>query len=107
VLSCGKCSNGEEFAPFAIRLNSETMIYEAEPEFDHAAWQRQLAEGPQREPEDDLLDICKHAQARPDAARKLIEKGYSRAAAYRLIKQAIDEGLIRVDGEMLHCAEAN
>ena len=34
VLSCGKCSNGEEFAPFSIKLNPANMIYEAEPEFD-------------------------------------------------------------------------
>jgi hypothetical protein len=105
VLSCGKCSNGQEFEPFAIRLNAETMIYEAEPEFDHVAWQRQLTEGPQREPEDDLLDICQHPQLRADAVRKLREKGYSRTAAYRLIKNAVEEGLMRVDGEMLHRVE--
>jgi hypothetical protein len=102
VLSCGKCSNGEEFAPFAIRLDPHSMIYEAEPEFDHAAWQRQLAEGPQREPEDDLLDICQHPQLRSDAVRKLIDKGYSQATAYRIIQRALNAGLARLDGNMIH-----
>ena len=105
VLSCGKCSNGQEFEPFAIRLNAETMIYEAEPEFDHAAWQRQLAEGLQRTPEDDLLDICQHPQARADAVRKLLEKGYSQATAYRIIQRAQSENLVRLDGNMLHRVE--
>ena len=104
VLSCGKCSNGEEFAPFSVKLNPATMIYEAEPEFDHAAWQRQLLESPAREPEDDLLDICQHAQTRADAIRKLREKGYSQATAYRLVQRALTDGLLRLEGNMLHRA---
>lgn len=108
VLSCGKCSNGEEFEPFAIRLNPATMIYEAEPDFDHAAWQRQLAEsGPEREPGDDLLDICQHPQTRAETGRKLMEKGYSQATAYRIIQRALNDGLVRLDGNTLHCTESN
>ncbi|HEX7860311.1 MAG TPA: AAA family ATPase [Verrucomicrobiae bacterium] len=105
VLSCGKCSNGEEFAPFAIRLKADSMIYEAEPEFDHAAWQRSLAEGPQRVPEDDLLEICAHPAMRAEAARKLLAKGYSQAYAYRIIQRAITDGLVRLEGNILHRVE--
>ena len=39
VVSCGKLSNGKEFAPYAVRLNQETMIYELDPKFDFAAWE--------------------------------------------------------------------
>ena len=104
VLSCGKCSNGEEFEPFSVKLNPATMIYEAEPEFDHGVWQRQLLESPVREPEDDLLDICQQAQTRADAIRKLREKGYSQATAYRLVQRALTDGLLRLEGNMLHRA---
>jgi hypothetical protein len=39
ILSCGKCSNGREFEPFAVRLNSQSFIYELDPAFDLTAWQ--------------------------------------------------------------------
>jgi hypothetical protein len=105
VVSCGKCSNGEEFAPFSIKLNSETMIYEAEPDFDHEAWQRQLVEGPQRAPEDDLIDLCATPLARTEAVRKLIDKGYSQATAYRIIQRAVTDGLVRLEGAQLQRLE--
>ncbi len=77
-------ANGEEFLPFAIKLNAETMIYEAEPEFDRDAWQRQLMEGSSREPEDDLIDLCATPLSRGEAVNKLMSKGHSRATAYAL-----------------------
>ena len=85
-------------------LNPASMIYEAEPEFDHGVWQRQLLESPVREPEDELLDICQQAQTRADAIRKLREKGYSQATAYRLVQRALTDGLLRLEGNMLHRA---
>ena len=42
VLSCGKCSNGREFEPFAVRLNPDTFIYEPAPAFDMSAWQADM-----------------------------------------------------------------
>jgi hypothetical protein len=105
VLSCGKCSNGEEFTPLSIKLDPATMIYEAEPEFDHEAWQRQIADGPQRTPEDDLIDLCANPLPRADAALKLIAKGYSRATAYRIIQRAVSEGLVRAQDSMIHRLE--
>jgi hypothetical protein len=42
-VTCGKNSNGREFAPFAVRLNPETMIYEAAPDFDLDAWETEVA----------------------------------------------------------------
>jgi len=105
VVSCGKCSNGEEFAPFAINLNPETMIYEAEPEFDHEAWQRRLIEGSSREPEDDLIDLCATPLSRTEAVAKLIAKGHSRATAYRIVQRALSEELVRLEGDKLRRVE--
>ena len=45
VVSCGKCSNGEEFAPFGIRLNRELMIYEPDPQFNLNDWEAGVQEG--------------------------------------------------------------
>jgi RecA-family ATPase len=30
IVACGKCSNGREFQPFAVRLNPDTMLYECD-----------------------------------------------------------------------------
>lgn len=45
IVSCGKCSNGKLFPPFAIRLNEETMIYDMEEGFDINGWQESLEKG--------------------------------------------------------------
>lgn len=34
IISCGKNSDGAEFAPFGVRLNTATMIYELDPDFE-------------------------------------------------------------------------
>ena len=100
VVSCGKCSNGEEFAPFGIRLHRTTMTYEADPEFKLHDWEAGVQEGRKREPIDELLDLC---QAEPGgctrrgADKKLIERGVSRATAYRTLKEAEREDLLTVN----------
>jgi hypothetical protein len=43
LISCGKCSNGKEFATFATKLNLETMIYESLENFDVRAWEASMA----------------------------------------------------------------
>lgn len=43
LLFCGKNNNGKPFAPVAVRLNPETMIYEVEPDFDVEAWKEQIS----------------------------------------------------------------
>jgi len=42
VLTCGKNSNGREFAPIAVRLNSD-MIYEVDDEFDVENWRQEIS----------------------------------------------------------------
>jgi hypothetical protein len=78
---------------------------QAEPEFDHNAWQRQLTEGSNRELEDDLIDLCATPLPRTEAVRKLIEKGHSRATAYCIVQRALKEGLVRLEGDNLHPME--
>jgi hypothetical protein len=42
IVGCGKCSNGREFPTYAVRLNTETMIYECDPTVDVMAWQTEM-----------------------------------------------------------------
>jgi hypothetical protein len=102
VVSCGKCSNGEEFAPFGIRLNRESMIYELDPQFNLHHWEAGVQEGRKREPIDELLDLCQAEPCtRPTAVKKLIERGLSRATAYRTLKEAESEKLLIVNASGL------
>jgi hypothetical protein len=43
VIGCGRVADGKEFAPFAVRRNAETGIYEALPGFDFEAWEREIS----------------------------------------------------------------
>jgi hypothetical protein len=102
VVSCGKCSNGAEFAPFGIRLNRELMIYEPDQQFNLQDWEAGVQEGRKREPLDELLELCQNAPcSRPDAVKKLIELGFSRATAYRALKEAETEKLLTVSASGL------
>lgn len=38
MVACGKNSNGEEFEPFGASLNTDTMLYELDPNFSLERW---------------------------------------------------------------------
>jgi hypothetical protein len=106
VVSCGKCSNGEEFATFGIRLNRATMTYEADADFNLHDWEAGVQDGRKREPLDELLDLCQAEPCtRPAAVKKLIERGVSRATAYRTLKEAESEMLVTVNASGLLAVE--
>jgi hypothetical protein len=107
VISCGKCSNGEEFDCFGVRLNRETMIYEPDREFNLAAWEKKVtAPAPPPEPVDLLMTICAEARPRHNAVQKLIQQGVSRSRAYRAVEEAMERRwiILREDG-CLHLSE--
>lgn len=43
LICCGKNSNGPEFAPFGIRRDPETMIFEIDTDFDLETWKNELS----------------------------------------------------------------
>lgn len=104
VLSCGKCSNGEEFEPYGIRLNPDTMIYEVNPEFKRDTWEKEL-EGGKIEPVEQVLEICGDGKSRADAVQALIQLGYSRTSAYRHVQAAINDQLLVEKDHLLQPAE--
>lgn len=91
VVSCGKCSNGREFEPFAIRLNLSTMIYEVDNGFDLSAWLAEFGGQKQSEPLvtlDDLKDLCRGGKDKAELAKAIMAEGVGKTTAYKLIKRA-------------------
>ncbi len=93
VLSCGKCSNGREFAPFAVQLNPETMIYEVAQDFDLEAWQAEVAGGKSSDPlmtPAKVRDLCQvGGMDKAQLAKAIMEDcGCYRGSAYRYIAKA-------------------
>ena len=90
---CGKCSNGKEFPPFAVRLNHDTMLYEVAPDVDMEAWRADMAgsksEGPIMPPSR-VRELCDLAGMDKLALSKAIIKacGCVRGSAYRFIDKA-------------------
>jgi AAA domain len=100
VLSCGKCSNGKEFAPFAVRLNPATMIYEVAPDFDFRTWEREIsgkAEGPLVTNEV-IVQQATPGRTRSELAKALMaETRCGRTLAYRRIEEALKAKLLLLD----------
>jgi phage/plasmid primase-like uncharacterized protein len=40
IIACGKCSDGQEFPPFAVTLDPETMIYAHDPSVNLDEWRQ-------------------------------------------------------------------
>lgn len=99
VVSCGKCSNGEEFEAFAVRLDPQSMIYQVDPEFDLSGWERTVLNMERADPVDVLLDVCKGGLRRAEAVKRMVERGQSRATAYRAVEEALRQGWVRCEGE--------
>ncbi len=91
VFTCGKCSNGREFAPFAARL-SEGMIYEPDPGFDLKAWESEIG-GKDREPlmsVQRVAELCAPAMTKPELVKAVMEScGCAKPTAYRWIDRAV------------------
>jgi hypothetical protein len=104
VLTCGKNSNGKEFAPVAVRLNPDTMIYEVDEEFDVQSWRRQVC------------NVSKRRTYSPEIVRDLIERGRQfkkkdlvkviqddtgcgKSCAYELVEEATNKGILDLDKE--------
>ena len=106
VVSCGKCSNGEEFEPFAITLDVGALIYAQDHDFDLEDWQQTLGGGTSilEEAEHSAMvrDICANQPTRKDAVDKLRARlQCSAATAYNIITKAVQAGLIQLEGRIL------
>lgn len=92
ILSCGKCSDGKEFDPFAIRLNPQTFIYEPDLNFDLSAWQSDIADkpaAPLMHP-DRVRELCLiSGTSKRDLSKAIMDDcGCYKGSAYRYILRA-------------------
>jgi len=97
VLTCGKCSNGREFSPFAMALDPRTMIYSPDATFDLNAWQQEVS-GTKSKREfnlEDIKQLCRGGAAKAELAKRIVaEFGCSRSVAYDRIEKATAKRLI-------------
>jgi hypothetical protein len=104
---CGKNSNGPEFQPLGIKLNTDTMIYERETDFDLDTWRVSLVASPTSRFNVTPQDVARLVETVPlrraDLVRAVMECGCSKSTAYTLIGQAVGK-TIRVNqrGEFEH-----
>ena len=92
IVACGKASNGREFPPFAVKLNTATMIYECDPSIDVAAWAAEMTgkpDAPLMSP-DRVGELCDASgSSKPQLAKAIMEDcGCVRQSAYRYIVRA-------------------
>ena len=99
VLTCGKTSNGREFAPFAIHLDPASMIYEPAQGFDFAAWQSDIAGTKTGEPlmtPERVRELCGKPTTKAELARLIRDDcGCPRTASYRYIIRGEQSGKIK------------
>lgn len=99
VLTCGKCSNGREFAPFAVRLDPESMIYEVAPDFDMEAWQGELsgkASNAESISHERVAELCRGSMSKPELAKAIMRDcGCARGTAYRRMEATEKARLIQ------------
>lgn len=93
VVACGKCSNGKEFQPFAVRLNTESMIYEVDSTVDVSQWEQDVTGVKDTTPlmnSDRVRELCSTAGSNKTELAKAIttDCGCARQSAYRYIARA-------------------
>lgn len=103
AVSCGKCSDGKEFVPFAITLDTHSLIYSPDESLDVVAWAQDMQGG--KSPDIDskgVQSLCKPAMIKVELAKQIMaECGCSRVSAYRHIRTALQARLIKeLDGQL-------
>jgi len=103
AISCGKCSDGKEFSPFAVNLDEEKMMYVIDSETDVAEWAREKRSGGAT-PDittNEIATLCGAGTRKGDLAGKISEiTGCSKQNAYRHIRRSLKAGKIRESGDL-------
>lgn len=108
IVACGKCSNGREFQPLAIRLNPDTMLYECDSSVNVKAWATDMNGRPgKRKPKptlDEFLSIFRNDPNHPRACLmsavelryQFRSRGWDEAAAPALRDECEGAGKLEV-----------
>jgi hypothetical protein len=94
LISCGKNNDGKEFPRVAVRLNSDTMIYEVDPDFDFEAWDEHLTAAGKKKKQNFNVELVKElvkfsGQLDMAGLAELIKEktGCGRSRAYELVHE--------------------
>ena len=101
VVSCGKNSNGQEFKPFGIRLNPETLIYGLEKNFNIRDWEARLNGEDERPTAASVAKIVANGPiSKKDLASKIMKKFVcQKSVAYDAIRKATGESIELGEGK--------
>jgi hypothetical protein len=93
VISCGKCSNGQEFPTFAVTLDPKTMLYSVDPNFSLENWKDDVRGKSSKDPlisPSEIKEICVFSgMTKFDLSKAIqIDCGCSVPSSYRYIKKA-------------------
>ena len=99
VISCGKCSNGIEFSPFAATLNPQTMLYAVDPDFSIEEWKSDVqgisTHDPMMSP-DRVAELCGIPKTKAELSHAIREDcACSRQTSYKHIHTAVKRGQIQ------------
>lgn len=102
VVASGKANDAEEFEPFAVRLDHETMNYERDDSVDIAEWRQAVAGEPASGSGATITHVVEAVRgvgldgiSKADIAKAVMkETACSRASAYRVITKAEKEKAI-------------
>lgn len=108
LVSHAKCSNSKPFETFAIRMNSESMTYSQDPDFDIEAWKYETGE--KRKKQEPLTDGNVVSALRglggqstrgdlTSAIMHSFQRG--RTKAYQAVKSALTSGVILDSGGLI------
>ncbi len=99
-ISCGKCSDGKEFIPFAVNLNPSSLLYECDPSVDIAAWASSI-----KSPKSsksiissvEVRHLCDLSGSSRSSLAKAISEhvGCDRSNSYRYIRSADKDSKIK------------
>ena len=102
LLFCGKNNNGKKFEDIAVRLNSETLIYEPEPDFDFAGWKEQISSnrsktGGAAASKQAWRDALGNREYELKQLVPIVEEAFvvKQSQAYSVIRQAKERGILR------------
>ena len=105
VIACGKCSNGQEFSPFAIQLDADSMIYTVQENFSLDDWQANVTgknDCPSITPER-VGQLCRAGMAKADLSKAIqADCGCSRQMSYKHINKAEQQRRIKWNPKAEH-----
>lgn len=103
IIACGKCSDGKEFDPFAVKFDEDTHIYERKDDFDIEEWVKQVKANKTQPkiPNETVAEACNgYSMNKNDllvALKSKIGNTADDSTIYRSIDRAVKQKVLKFD----------